>query len=177
MNPEKTDLDRLLAYRNLLAAEDHCDELYYSPFGIQEALYLDGIKDDLVDLRDRVMPAEAEPRYHCLVKHVATAYEALREVYKATGDEADRNNMNRAQSLLYSLLKKLWGHEVGLCERCKVKEEDGPRELQEEGAGSATSTTDDGVTGNVIQGVGGDRKSGVSRYKMRRIFGSGDSKS
>lgn len=114
-------LDRLLAYRNFLAAEDHLEELYYDAASEDEQKFLEGIKNEVEYLRDDVMPAEVDKKYHCLVKHIATAYEACREVSKATHDELDLQRTKATQSLLRQLLERLWDRKVITCERCGVE--------------------------------------------------------
>ena len=101
------DLDRLLAYRNFLAAEDHLDELLYSPASSEEQTFLTGLKNEIEYLRDDVMPKETDKNYHCVVKHLSTAYEACREVAKATHDELDINRANACRGLLNTVLEKL----------------------------------------------------------------------
>lgn len=116
-------MDRLLAYRNFLAAEDHLDELLYSPHNQEEQIFLDGVKEEIEQLRSVIMPEEVNKEYHCLVKHVATAYEACREVHKASELVDDLEIAKRTQTLLYELLEHLWGRKIVNCERCGVKEE------------------------------------------------------
>ena len=142
------DLDRLLAYRNFLAAEDHLDELLGGTVPHEMESYLMGVKNEIEYLRDDVMPKEANKDFHCLVKHVATAYEACREVAKATHYELDINRANATRDLLMSLLEKLWDRKVIKCERCK----DATRGIQDEGAGSASEASDDGLSRGSVQG-------------------------
>lgn len=144
----REDLDRLLAYRNFLAAEDHLDELLGGVVSIKEETMFTGIKNEIEYLRDDVMPKEVNKDFHCLVKHIATAYEACREVAKATHDELDINRAKATRDLLTSLLEQLWGRQITKCERCK----DATRGIQDEGAGSAPETSDDGLTGGSLQG-------------------------
>lgn len=146
------DLDRLLAYRSFLAAEDHVSELLYSPESAEQKAYLQGVKNELEYLRDDVMPAEVNKEYHCLVKHLATAYEACREVAKATHDELDEYRAEATQRLLIGLLEKLWGRKIVTCERCGVKEDDESRGIQEEGIGDIAATFNSGLTRDTIQG-------------------------
>ena len=147
------DLDRLLAYRNFLAAEDHLDELIGGIHSQEEGNFLMGIKNEIEFLRDDVMPKEVDKDYHCVVKHVATAYEACREVAKATHDELDINRARATRDLLIGLLEKLWGRRIITCERCK----DAARRVQAEGAGDSAETINDGLSGNGVQRVGDDR--------------------
>lgn len=147
------DLDRLLAYRNFLAAEDHLDELIGGIHSKEEGSFLMGIKNEIEYLRDDVMPKEVNKDYHCVVKHVATAYEACREVAKATHDELDINRARATRELLIGLLERLWGRRIITCERCK----DAARRVQAESAGDSAETTDDGLTRDGVQRVGDDR--------------------
>jgi hypothetical protein len=146
-------MDRVLAYRNFLAAEDHLDELLSQASSSDERAILNGIKWNIIYLRDDVMPKEVNKDYHCVVKHVATAYEACREVAKATHDELDINRARATRDLLIGLLERLWGRRIITCERCK----DAARRVQAESAGDSTETTDDGLARDSIQRVGDDR--------------------
>lgn len=160
------DLDRLLAYRNFLAAEDHLDELLYSPASSEEQSFLTGLKNEIEYLRDDVMPKETNKDYHCVVKHLSTAYEACREVAKATHDELDINRANACRGLLNTVLEKLWGRKIITCERCK----DG--RIQEESAGDTAEAIDDGFTGRSVQGISPDRIVSVSCSKTSDSIGS-----
>lgn len=151
------DLDRLLAYRNFLAAEDHIDELLYSPSSSEEQALLTGLKNEIEYLRDGVMPKETDKNYHCVVKHLSTAYEACREVAKATHNELDINRANACRGLLNAVLEKLWGREITKCERCKFY-----GRIQEKSADDSAETFDDGFTGRGIQGNSTDRIFGIS---------------
>jgi len=127
------DLDRLLAYRNFLAAEDHLDELLGGLASTEDEAFITGIKNEIEYLRDDVMPKEVNKDFHCVVKHIATAYEACREVAKATHEELDITRAKACRELLVTLLEKLWGREVITCERCKLHgEEDGNLETSEQ---------------------------------------------
>lgn len=145
-------MDRVLAYRNFLAAEDHLDELLSQATSSDERAILNGIKWNIIYLRDDVMPKEVDKRFHCLVKHLATAYEACREVAKATNDELDVQRAETCQLLLTQALERLWGRKITTCERCGVKETDG--RVQEESSGDSTGSTDDGLTRISVQGIG-----------------------
>lgn len=159
------DLDRLLAYRNFLAAEDHLDELIGGAHTSEEEAFLTGVKNEIEYLRDDIMPREVNKDFHCVVKHVATAYEACREVAKATHEELDITRAKAVRELLVALLEKLWGRKVIICERCK----DG--RLQEEGSGNTAEAIDDGLTRGSIQGVGSDRIASVSSGASGDPFG------
>lgn len=141
------DLDRLLAYRNFLAAEDHLDELLYSPSSSEELSFLTGLKNEIEYLRDDIMPKEVDKEFHCVVKHLSVAYEACREVAKVTHDELDINRANACRGLLITVLEKLWGRKVNKCERCK----DGG--IQEESTRDTSETFTDGLSGRSIQGI------------------------
>lgn len=159
------DLDRLLAYRNFLAAEDHLDELIGGAHTSEEETFLTGVKNEIEYLRDDIMPREVNKDFHCVVKHVATAYEACREVAKATHEELDIARAKAVRSLLITLLEKLWGRKVITCERCK----DG--RLQEEGSGNTAETFDDGFARGSIQGISSDRITSVSSSETGDPFG------
>lgn len=163
----KEDLDRLLAYRNFLAAEDHLDELLYSPASSEELTFLTGLKNEIEYLRDDVMPTEVNKDYHCVVKHLSVAYEACREVAKATHDDLDINRANACRGLLNTVLEKLWGREITKCERCKLH-----GGIQEESAGDTAETINDGFTGRGVQGISTDRIVGVSSSETGDPFGS-----
>ncbi len=162
----KEDLDRLLAYRNFLAAEDHLDELLYSPATSEEQSFLTGLKNEIEYMRDDVMPREVNKDFHCIVKHLSIAYEACREVAKATHDELDINRANACRGLLNTVLEKLWGRKITTCERCK----DG--RIQEEGSGDSAEAIDDGLTGRGVQGNSTDRIFGISSSEASDPFGS-----
>ena len=159
------DLDRLLAYRNFLAAEDHLDELLGGASSLEEERFLEGIKNEIEYLRDDVMPKEVNKDFHCVVKHIATAYEACREVAKATHEELDVNRARATRDLLITLLEKLWDRKVITCERCK----DG--RIQEESTGDSTEAFDDGFTGRGVQGNSTDRIFGISSSETGDPFG------
>ena len=135
MTNSMEDLDRLMVYRNLLAAEDHLDELYGNA-DAKQTEFLDGIKEETELARDMIMPEEADKHFHCLVKHYAAAYEGAREVYKVTKSDSDKIVLNMTHDLLDACLEKLWGHKLINCERCGVKEEDATGGIQEEDSGS-----------------------------------------
>ena len=162
----KEDLDRLLAYRNFLAAEDHLDELLYSPASSEEQSFLTGLKNEIEYLRDDVMPKEVNKDFHCVVKHLSTAYEACREVAKATHDELDINRANACRGLLNTVLEKLWGRKITTCERCK----DG--RIQEESSRDSTEAFADGFAGRGVQGNSIDRVLGVSSSEGSSDAGS-----
>lgn len=164
------DLDRLLAYRNFLAAEDHLDELLYSPASSEEEFFLTGLKNEVEYLRDDVMPKEVNKEFHCVVKHLSLAYEACREVAKATHEELDISRANACRGLLNTVLERLWGRKIIVCERCGVKEEDGG--IQAESAGGSAETIDDGFTGRSLQGDGSDRIASISSCTTSDPFGS-----
>lgn len=160
------DLDRLLAYRNFLAAEDHLDELLYSPVTSEEQNFLTGLKNEIEYLRDDVMPKETNKDYHCVVKHLSVAYEACREVAKATHDELDINRANACRGLLNTVLEKLWGREITKCERCKLH-----GGIQEESSRDTAETIDDGLARRGVQGNSLDRVLGISSSEAGDPFG------
>lgn len=113
-----SDMDAVLAYRNLLAAEDHLDELYARATTSEDKCNLEAMLEDTIALREVVMPKEANPIYHCLVKHYATAYEAAREVWKDTRTAGAWWAKTDAYNLLITALEMLWGRKIITCERC-----------------------------------------------------------
>ena len=127
--PNET-MDRLLIYRNLLCAEDHIDEITDSATSSTELLELKNRKVALENIRSNLGFVEEEPRYHCLTKHLAVAYEAAREVAKATKSESDLETANLLRSFLKWSLEKLIGAPIENCGRCK-ENENGPRTVQE----------------------------------------------
>lgn len=145
-------MDRYYGYRNLLAAEEHISELLMGPESSEEASFLRGTLNEIRYLRDDFVPEEKNKRYHCLVKHLSAAYEAALEVSKATQEELDDIRAKALRSLLYSVLEKCLDRKIIICERCGVKEEDATRGIQDEGAGSASEASDDGLAGGSLQG-------------------------
>lgn len=165
------DLDRLLAYRNFLAAEDHLDELLGGVHSIEEESFLTGIKNEVEYLRDDIMPKEVNKDFHCVVKHIATAYEACREVAKATHEDLDIERAKAVRSLLVTLLEKLWDRKIVTCERCMNYE---PRGIQTEDSGDIIVSTFDGFSGKPIQGVGDNRVDGLYGREAVSYSGSQD---
>lgn len=153
----KEDLDRLLAYRNFLAAEDHLDELLYSPESSEEQSFLTGIKNEIEFLRDDVMPKEINRDFHCVVKHLSTAYEACREVAKATHEDLDINRANACRGILISVLERLWGRKIITCERCHLH-----GGIQEESSGDTPTAFVDGLTRDSLSADSFSREFGVS---------------
>lgn len=113
-----SDTDAVLAYRNFLAAEDHLDELIYHATSREEELRLKQMEHDTIFLRDSIMPPEVDSTKHCLVKHYATAYEAVRERWKALQTEELYWHKRLAYELLTDALEMLWGRKINICERC-----------------------------------------------------------
>lgn len=138
----KEEMDRLLVYRNLLAAEDHCDEIIYGDKDMDTKYFVEGIKSETEVARDMIMPKEENKDFHCLVKHYAAAYEAAREVFKISKKDEDRIVMMMCHDILSACLERLWGHKLVTCDRCGAKEEDGSVGIQKEDSGSSTSTPD-----------------------------------
>ena len=174
------DIDRLLAYRNFLAAEDHLDELLSDPtYTASDRSLLTALKYEIEFLRDNVMPEERNKHFHCLVKHLSLAYEATREIAKATHKELDAARANATRSLLNAALEELWGRKIINCERCGVKEEDAiatdtePEGISGTDGSSDADPTDDGLSGDLIQGVSSDREPSVPSGKAT---GSGGAK-
>lgn len=135
------DMDRVLIYKNLLAAEDHLKELIDGAEGYEEKILLEGDLDSTIWLRDRVMPKEVNPKHHCLVKHYAAAYEAACEVWKVTKSDSDYSNMMLLRALLNAHLEQLWGRKLINCKRCGVKDDADGRTDQRTGTNSDTGAT------------------------------------
>lgn len=123
MEHDKAAMDRLLAYRNLLCAEDHIDELRSSA-DAETLKKLDTYKHIIEGVRDQVMPPEANADYHCVVKHLSASYEAMREVAKTSGKDEDDANAIIVRDILLEFLELLWGYKPEKCERCKSNEHD-----------------------------------------------------
>lgn len=141
--PNET-MDRLLMYRNLLCAEDHIDEIMDSATSSDELKLLKNWKVALEGIRSNIGFIEEEPRYHCLTKHLAVAYEAAREVAKATHSESDFERANLLRSYLRWSLEKLIGAPIENCGRCKEKHEQrNENEQTASGGASIQSDTDE----------------------------------
>lgn len=154
-------MDRALAYRNMLAAEDHILELLQEA-DIDDSLYLRGFLLELRSVRDRVMkPVEKDSRYHCLVKHLCTAYEACVEVAKATGDSNDEILVSIVDEMVREALERLSGRNITYCERCRSN-----GGLQEESTGSTSESDEHAVSRGDVQGI--------SVYRQPSLFGSED---
>lgn len=120
--PNET-MDRLLVYRNLLCAEDHIDEIMDSVTSSNELQELKNYKTAIEGVRSNLGFIEEDSRYHCLTKHLAIAYEAAREVAKATHSESDLETATVLRSYLKWSLEKLIGAPIKNCGRCKEKHE------------------------------------------------------
>lgn len=158
-----SDMDKWFAYRNLLCAEDHVTENLLRAESSEEKSALEGQLQRVVYLRDAIMPPEADSRYHCIVKHLSIAYEALREAYKGSQDPEEGDILSQAYDTVIWALEKLWGRKIITCERCTGGKDETGR-IQEEGRGDATATTVGGDTTGTIQG---DRS-----YRVPGILGS-----
>lgn len=113
-----SDMDAVMSYRHYLAAEDHLDELIFRATTSQEKAALKAMQDDVIYLRDHIMPPEADPLKHCLVKHFAAGYEGARERWKDIQDEETYYNKKIAYDLLIDALEMLWERKIITCERC-----------------------------------------------------------
>lgn len=140
--PNET-MDRLLIYRNLLCAEDHIDEIMDSATSSDEFQLLKNWKVALEGIRSDVGFIEVEPRYHCLTKHLAVAYEAAREVAKATHSESDFERANLLRSYLRWSLEKLIDARIENCGRCKEKHEQYIENEQNVGGGASIQSDAD----------------------------------
>lgn len=116
-------IDRYYAYRNLLAAEEHLLELLMSPESSEAQTYLEGMLNEVRHLRDSILPEEKNKKFHCLVKHLSSAYEASIEVAKVTGTQSDKAIAGDLRTLLYDAIGKVLEKRITLCGRCGVKEE------------------------------------------------------
>lgn len=138
--PSET-MDRLLVYRNLLCAEDHIDEILDSARSSDELQDLKNYKLAIEGVRSTLGFVEVDSRYHCLTKHLAVAYEAAREVAKATHSESDRETANLLRSYSRWSLEKLIGAPIENCGRCKEQHEQ--RDENEQTAGGRASIQSD----------------------------------
>lgn len=140
--PNET-MDRLLVYRNLLCAEDHIDEIMDSATSSTELQDLKNYKLAIEGVRSSLGFIEEEPRYHCLTKHLAVAYEAAREVAKATHSESDRETANLLRSYLKWSLEHLIGAPIENCGRCKEKHEQRVENKQDADGGESGEPSGD----------------------------------
>lgn len=120
--PSET-MDRMLVYRNLLCAEDHIDEIFDAARSSDEVEMLRNWKTAIEGVRSSLGFKEVDHRYHCLTKHLALAYEAAREVAKATHSESDFETARLLRSYLVMSLERLLGAKIENCARCKEKHE------------------------------------------------------
>lgn len=151
-----SDMDKWLAYRNLLCAEDHLSELIARAESPEEKSALEGQLQLVVYLRDAIMPPEADSRYHCYTKHLSIAYEALREAYKGSTSLQEGDILSMAYDAVIWALEKLWGRKINTCERCTGGKHATGR-IQEESGGSTAETAISGDTTGIIQGGSRDR--------------------
>lgn len=148
--PDET-MDRLLVYRNLLCAEDHIDEIMDSATSSAELQELKNWKTAIEGIRSSLGFIEEEPRYHCLTKHLAVAYEAAREVAKATHSESDFERATLLRSYLKWSLEKLIGAPIENCGRCKEKHEQ--LDENEQTAGGRVSIQSDADEASESEGI------------------------
>lgn len=151
-----SDMDAVLAYRNYLAAEDHLDELLHRASTLDEKLALEGLMEDTIALRENIMPAEADATRHCLVKHYAAGYEAVRERWKDTRTEQDWWNKKYAYDLLITALEMLWGRKIILCERCDYERDNA------DGGASSTGEPGHGRSRHAVSSASVDREPSIS---------------
>lgn len=140
-----SDMDAVLAYRNYLAAEDHLDELIVRATTSQERIALEAMLDLTIELRDEIMPAEADPTKHCLVKHYAAGYEAVRERWKALRTEELYWAKKHAYDLLIDALEMLWDRTIITCERCNYDKRNSSSDGGDTGAGDEPRQSRDAV--------------------------------
>lgn len=148
VNAPKETMDRMLAYRNILCAEDHLDELILAATNLKELEELSNYKVALEGVRSKIGFAEEDERFHCLNKHLAVAYEAAREVAKETRSSEDKELASLLGSYSKWALEKLIGSHIEFCGRCK-------KELNGIGTKTATRGSDDdsskhGDTGSTV---------------------------
>lgn len=68
----KETMDRLLVYRNLLAAEDHLEEMLGTATTRDELDWMENLLKAIQGFRSAyVQSYEKDERYHCLLKHLA----------------------------------------------------------------------------------------------------------
>lgn len=168
-------MDRYLCYRNLLALEDHILELLMSPEDSEERELLLGFLNEVRYNRDDVLPDEKNKKYHCVVKHLSTAYEAALEVAKATQEDIDFCRAEVLRSMLYDAISKCLDRKVIVCERCGVKEENGTRGVQTENTRSFIDSAFDGLTRDSVQRVSPDRVHGLYSRETSSSDGDEDS--
>jgi hypothetical protein len=119
----KETMDRMLVYRNLLCAEDHLDEIFDAARSSDELEMLKNWKIAIEGVRSSLGFKEVDHRYHCLTKHLALAYEAAREVAKATHSESDFETASLLRSYLTMSLERLLCAKIENCARCKEEHE------------------------------------------------------
>lgn len=156
-----SDMDALLTYRNLLAAEDHLDELSSRATSRAERDEIDDMLSAVINIRDMAMPAEANADWHCTVKHLSTAYEGARERWKATRSDNDYNVKHATYELLIRALENLWQRKVNKCERCNHGEGQDARDDGGDTAGSAGL----GLTREPLQTADTDREFSIPRVQ------------
>lgn len=137
----KETMDRMLVYRNLLCAEDHLDEIFDAARSSDELEMLKNWKIAIEGVRSSLGFKEVDHRYHCLTKHLALAYEAAREVAKATHSESDFETANLLRSYLTMSLERLLCAKIENCARCKEEHEQ--RIEDEQTAGGRASIESD----------------------------------
>lgn len=158
-------MDRVLAYRNFLAAEDHLDELMDTVSSSSEKQLLDGLKCEIEHIRDGVMPAETKSEFHCVVKHLSAAYEACREIAKTTHGDDDKERVAAVRHILIAFLEMLWDRKIITCERCGA-----------DGIQTSIGTNNEGASSNgepagAIQSVGDGGVTSIRSSEEPRISG------
>lgn len=159
-----SDMDAVMAYRNYLAAEDHLDELIFRAPTTEEKFILEAMQEETIWLRDQIMPAEADPMKHCLVKHYAAAYEGVRERWKDLKTEQLFYAKKHAFELLINALEMLWDRHIITCERCDY-ERTARRDTEQ--------ATSDGKSRPIVYSVGLDREPSIQGVSGTRESGSG----
>lgn len=116
----KETTDRLVVYRNLLLAEDHLEEMLDTAQTKEELEWMENVLKAIQGFRSAyVRGKEKDDRFHCLMKHMAAAYEASREVEKISGDAQDRAHRDAFRQIYRMVAERVYGGKVNLCARCK----------------------------------------------------------
>lgn len=175
---DTSDIDAVLAYRNYLAAEDHLDELIFRATTSEERRNLEAMLDEVIYIRDNIMPSENDPTKHCLVKHFAVGYEAVRERWKDKRTEELYYLKKHAFDLLIDALEMVWGRKIITCERC-----DYGRNTNEDNRNSEANsgtTVEHGQSRLTVSSAGEDREpviQGVRDASVSGAKGSGNDSS
>lgn len=119
----KDIMDRMMVYRNLLAAEDHLRELLNAADDYETTSYVHDTLHSIQNIRSNINFPEVNTKYHCLNKHLAAAAEAAAEVAKFTNDAWDNEVARLLAAHSRKVLEKLIDKEIETCGRCKTDTE------------------------------------------------------